>query len=152
GNSLVMSPSLITKYLEAGKGIASHALLLPDGIRFSPKNTRRDWTEEVLAQIREFYRGFTDPRGGDKVNLQGIVFETNEGGRLPLEKYLAASLELRDRSQGLDAITRERGLSAKYLQNLMKVLSAKEPSLLLHPIRARWRTAKQGDIAAIAAD
>ena len=86
GNALVMSPSLVTKYLDAGKEIASHAVLLPDGIRFSPKNTRRDWTEEVLAEIREFYRGFTDPRGGDKVNLQGIVFETNEGGRLPLEK------------------------------------------------------------------
>src|SRR5205814_4926551 len=45
GNSLVMSPSLITKYLDAGKEIASHAVLLPDGIRFSPKSTRRDWTE-----------------------------------------------------------------------------------------------------------
>src|SRR5216117_3120637 len=83
GNSLVMSPSLVTKYLDAGKDIASHAVLLPDGIRFSPKNTRRDWTEEILAEIRQFYRGFTDPRGGDKVNLQGIIFETNEGGRLP---------------------------------------------------------------------
>src|SRR4029077_16402126 len=31
GNSLVMSPSLITKYLDAGKAVASHALLLPDG-------------------------------------------------------------------------------------------------------------------------
>ncbi|MCI0541558.1 MAG: DUF1587 domain-containing protein, partial [Verrucomicrobiales bacterium] len=96
GNALVMSPSLITKYLDAGKEIASHAVLLPDGIRFSPKTSRRDWTEEILAEIREFYREFTDPRGGDKVNLQGIVFETNEGGRLPLEKYLTATLELRN--------------------------------------------------------
>src|SRR5262245_4697997 len=30
GNALVMSPSLITKYLDAGKEIASHAMLLPD--------------------------------------------------------------------------------------------------------------------------
>ena len=35
GNALVMSPSLVTKYLDAGKDIASHAVLLPDGIRFS---------------------------------------------------------------------------------------------------------------------
>src|SRR5207245_435770 len=121
GNSLVMSPSLVTKYLDAGKEIASHAVLLPDGIRFSPKTTRRDWTEEILAQIRGFYREFTDPRGGDKVNLQGIIFETNEGGRLPLEKYLSASLELRDAggratSRTADVIARERGLSAKYLE------------------------------------
>jgi len=97
GNSLVMSPSLLTKFLDAGKDVATHAVLLPDGIRFSPKTTTRDWTEELLTQIRAFYREFTDPRGGDKVNLQGIVFETNEGGRLPLEKYLAATLELRSK-------------------------------------------------------
>src|SRR5437867_7860641 len=117
GNSLVMSPSLVTKYLDAGKQIASHVVLLPDGIRFSPKTTRRDWTEEILAQIREFYRGVTDPRGGGKVNLQGIVFETNEGGRLQLEKYLAASLELRHSGGGtslqlaaMEALARKRGL------------------------------------------
>src|SRR5205823_128444 len=34
GNALVMSPSLVTKYLDAGKDIASHAVVLPDGIRF----------------------------------------------------------------------------------------------------------------------
>src|SRR4029079_19689210 len=30
GQALVMSPSLITKYLDAGKAVASHAVLLPD--------------------------------------------------------------------------------------------------------------------------
>ena len=40
GNALVMSPSLITKYLDAGKAIASHAVLLPDGIRFSTSDDR----------------------------------------------------------------------------------------------------------------
>ena len=35
-------------------------------------------TEETLAKIRELYREYTDPReGGDQVNLQGIVFDTN---------------------------------------------------------------------------
>src|SRR5882672_5924637 len=114
GQALVMSPSLITKYLDAGKEIASHAVLLPDGLRFSPKTTRRDWTEELLAEIRGFYREFTDAHGGDKVNLQGIVFETNEGGRLPVEKYLAATLAEREkagaRSKALDMVAHERGL------------------------------------------
>ena len=36
GNALVMSPALLSKYLDAGKKIADHAVLLPDGIRFSP--------------------------------------------------------------------------------------------------------------------
>jgi hypothetical protein len=52
GHALVMSPSLVTKYLDAAKEIARHAMLLPDGIRFSPSVTRRDWTEELLAEIR----------------------------------------------------------------------------------------------------
>ncbi|HZJ15857.1 MAG TPA: DUF1587 domain-containing protein, partial [Chthoniobacteraceae bacterium] len=46
GQSLVMSPSLVTKYLDAGKDIAAHAVLLPDSIRFSPSTSQRDWTEE----------------------------------------------------------------------------------------------------------
>ena len=36
GSALVMSPMLLTKYLDAGKEIANHAVLLPDGFRFSP--------------------------------------------------------------------------------------------------------------------
>ena len=47
GNALVMSPALLSKYLDAGKKIASHAVLLPDGIRFSAGATRRDWTDET---------------------------------------------------------------------------------------------------------
>ena len=75
GNALVMSPALLTKYLDAGKEIAKHAVLLPDGIRFSPGSTRRDWTDERLAAIRALYSRYADPQG-----------------YLPLEKYLAATL------------------------------------------------------------
>jgi hypothetical protein len=156
GNALVMSPALVTKYLDAAKDVAGHAVLLPDGFRFSPSPTRSDWTNEMLAQIRGFYRQFTDPRGGDKVNLQGIVFETNEGGRLPLEKYLEAALAWRaapqEQIQPLAAFARERGLSPKYLDLLMKELAGGEPSPLMDPIRARWKTAKPGDAGALAAD
>ena len=96
GAALVMSPSLLTKYLDAAKEIASHAVLLPDGIRFSPSTSPRDWTEETLARIRAFYAQFSETGGGTPVNLQGIKFDTNAGGRLPLEKYLAATLQERD--------------------------------------------------------
>jgi hypothetical protein len=90
GNALVMSPALLTKYLDAAKEVASHAVLLPDGIRFSPSTTRRDWTNESLAKIREFYGQYSSTGGGSAVNLQGIQFKTNQGGRLPVEAYLAA--------------------------------------------------------------
>ena len=56
GNALVMSPALVTKYLDAAKDVARHAVLLPDGFRFSPHTTPSDWTNDTLANIREFYR------------------------------------------------------------------------------------------------
>lgn len=155
GNALVMSPSLLSKYLEAGKGIAAHAVLLPDGIRFAPGTTRRDWTEAILGEIRAFYRGFTDPGGGDVVNLQGIVFATNEGGRLPLAKYLAATLELRDAAQGsaaVAAVAQARGLNARYLGLLLAGLESREPSLLLDPVRAAWRRSPPATVAELVAD
>src|SRR5437899_10601878 len=112
GNSLVMSPSLVTKYLDAAKDLASHAVLLPDGIRFSPKSTGRDWTEALLAEIRATYRQFTDNGGGTLVNLQGIRFDTKDGGVLPLDKYLAVLLE--ERAEGKKPCLAPARLTAKY--------------------------------------
>lgn len=156
GNALVMSPSLFTKYMDAGRQVSEHAVLLPDGIRFSAKTSRRDWTDEMLAQIREFYREFTDPRGGDKVNLQGIVFETNEGGRIPLEKYLAAALNLpssvKARAKALESRAQTNGLSQRYLEKLAAALAANDPSILLGPTRARWKSATSNDVADLAAE
>ena len=157
GNALVMSPSLVTKYLDAAKLVAGHAELLSDGIRFSPNATPRDWTEEALAKIRGFYREFTEAGGGgDKVNLQGIVFDTNQGGRLPVEKYLAATIAEREPlAKGVKttaAVAGERGLNARYLDTLWKALNGAEPSLLLDGLRARWRVAKPEDVAGLTAD
>ena len=77
GGALSMSPSLVTKYLDAGKAIASHAVLLPGGIRFSPTSSRRDWTNEILAEIRAFYATFTDAGGAETVTQQGIALDKN---------------------------------------------------------------------------
>lgn len=156
GSALVMSPALVTKYLDAAKDVAAHAVLLPDGIRFSPSTSRSDWTNENLASIREFYRLYSDPGGGERVNLQGIVFDTNQGGRLAVEKYLAATLAEREAlaagKKSLADVARERGLNAKYLGILWRQLTSREPSLLLEGLRAHWRTAKPEEAAAIAAE
>jgi len=156
GQSLVMSPSLFTKYLNAGKNIASHAVLLPDGIRFSAKTTRRDRTEDILAEIRAFYRTFTEPRAATKMSLQGVQFEADGGGRVPLEKYFSAALSERAAltagSKTIESVARDHGLSPKYLESLHKTLSGKEPSLLLDRVRARWSTVKPDQAAAIAAE
>ncbi len=154
GNALVMSPALVTKYFDAAKEVASHAELLPDGFRFSPHTTARDWTNDLLAQIRSFYGQFTDAGGGSQVNLQGIVFKTNQGGRLPVEKYLAATLIEREAittgRKSIEAAAREHHLNAKYLGILWTSLNGKEPSLLLDGLRVRWQKATPEDAPALA--
>ena len=153
GQALVMSPSLVTKYLEAAKKIAEHAMLLPDGIEFSSGTTRRDQTDALIAKIRAIYATYTDARGSSKVNLQGNMVETNSGGRLPLARYLGALLDekaaLKSGTKTTETVAREHGLSAKYLTALWTMLESQESSLVLDEIRAHWRAAKAADVAAI---
>ncbi|PAW85344.1 MAG: hypothetical protein B9S33_09920 [Pedosphaera sp. Tous-C6FEB] len=167
GAALVMSPALLTKYLDAAKDLAAHAVLLPDGLAFSPSTSQRDWTEERLAAIRTFYAQFTEKGGGSSVNLQGIKFDTKDGGVLPLEKYLAATIELRDLERGrprpqdraadvgvrapLAALAAKHHLNAKYLSILWAALNDSQPSLVLDPLRAQWRAAKPTDAPALVA-
>ncbi len=156
GNALVMSPALLSKYLDAGKKIASHAVLLEDGIRFSPGATRRDWTDEILAQIRAFYSQFTETGGGQKVNLQGIVFGTNDGGLLPLAKYLRATIKHRDSlgsgAKSFAEVATQEGLNAKYLGILWSTLHGGERLPILDGVRARWRNARVDDAPALASE
>ena len=153
GNSLVMSPSLVTKFLDAGKDVAQHAVLLPDGIAFSPSTSQRDWAEERLSAIRAFYARFTEKGGGSSVNLQGIKFDTKDGGVLPLGKYLAATISERDGlssgRKSIAEIARAQGLNAKYLGILWKSLHDSKPSLVLDPLRAQWKSAQPGDAPAL---
>lgn len=156
GNALVMSPALITKYLDAAKEIADHLVLLPGGVRFSPHTTRRDWTDDTLAEIRKMYGEFSDATGGTQVNLQGIISDTNQGGRLPVEKYLRVTLLARDDLQSgkanIDGVAKQHALNAKYLGLLWQKLSSNEPSLLLDGLRSRWKKAKPDDAPALAAE
>ncbi|MEO6784586.1 MAG: DUF1592 domain-containing protein, partial [Chthoniobacteraceae bacterium] len=153
GAALVMSPPLLTKYLDAAKEIASHAVRLPDGIRFSPNTSQRDWTDEALAKIRAFYAQFSEQGGAMAVNLQGITFDTNAGGRLPVEKYVIALLTERDAlSEGrrtIADVAKEHGLNAKYAATLWTTLNDSKPSLVLDGIRTRFRTATPEDAAAV---
>jgi hypothetical protein len=156
GDALVMSPALLEKYLAAGKQVASHAVLLPDGIRFSPHTTRRDHTNELLDRIRDVYGKHADlVSRGARVNLQGEKFDIKENGRLPVERYVAATLEEREALQSkkktLAAVAAERKLSAKYLTAVWEVFTGTDSLPLLDDLRARWKAAKPTDAAAIAA-
>ncbi len=143
GEALVMSPSLVEKYLAAAREIAEHAVLLPDGIAFSEFSTRRDQTNELMARIQKIYRTFTVQGGGTPVNLQGIKFDTNQGGLLPIEKYLAATLG-----------GSKDGLSPKYLSLLESAMKSDggPGAPILDPLRKRWRGATEKDAPALAAE
>lgn len=152
GAALVMSPALVGKYLDAAKEVAAHAVLLPDRIDFSGNTTRRDWTEEKLAAIRAIYGRYSIAGEGQALNLQGIKFDTRDGGILPLEKYFAAMLAEREAMAKGDfgRIAKERGLSTRYLGALWASLNAGTPSFPLDVIREQWRAAKPGDEGALA--
>ncbi len=142
GAALVMSPALLTKYLDAAKDVASHAVLTPTGIQFSAGTSSRDWTDETLARIREFYSEFSDTTE-QSVAVNGAEKVSNKGGRLPIEKYLAATLQeraaLTSGSKKIADVAWERRLSAKYLGLLWAMLQENKPSALLDPLRAKWR-------------
>ena len=131
-----ISPALLSKYLQAAKDIAEHAVLLPDGVRFSPAKTRRDWTDETLESLRAFFREFTPD------------------GKLPLQPYLLATVRhLADLEAGRIAdVAKKEKLSPKYLGILWQTLTAKDPAFPLDGIRSRWRAAGEKDVPALTAE
>jgi hypothetical protein len=133
-----ISPTLFGKYLSAAKEIAQHAVLLPDGFRFSPTKTRRDWTDESIARLRALFA------------------EHTPDGRLPLQPYLVATVRYRYALMAgkttVDEVARKEKLSSKYLGVLWTTLTDKGPSYPLDLIRAHWRTAAEKDIGALLAE
>ena len=171
GHSLVMSPALVTKYFDAAKEVAGHAVLLPDGFRFSSQDSRRDWTDEWRGRIQDFYRRFTRPHdskateaadadtNAEKTVVDGVALDVvGRDAFLPLEAYLEATLALRGQTAVDDAAIEkaagERGLTAKYLATLWHALAddADGKSLLLDRLRSRWRETSPEDAAALAAE
>ncbi len=158
GSGLVMSPSLVQKYLDAAREIAQYAAFFPDSVRFTPFKSRRDNTDDLMARIREFYGRYTTDSSGTPVILQGIKFETNQGGVLPVADYIAATVTERDAIRGgvktVADVARETGLSPVYLATLWRTLndSKNADSFLLKQLRDRWQRAEEGDIAGLVAD
>ena len=143
GDALAMSPALLEKYMEAAKGIASHLVLLPDGTKFSAKNTQADWTNELLDEIRQFYRLRTTPEGHTRVLLQGLEWDTNAGGRIPVSQYLHATIVLRESGganpQKIAEIAAKEKLSAKYIEILWNKLTGPTDSPILQQLQMKWK-------------
>ena len=159
GSAQAMSPALVTKYLDAAKVVASHAVLLPDGIAFSAGQSRREWTDERVAAIRRFYSQFT-VTSDVQIEVGGTGRVPNEGGAIPLAKYLTATLDEREAltagRKSVEDVAGERTLNAKYLGILWQTLSAAPEqsggtSLLLDQLRAQWRSAAPNDVEKLVA-
>jgi Protein of unknown function (DUF1592)/Protein of unknown function (DUF1588)/Protein of unknown function (DUF1587)/Protein of unknown function (DUF1585)/Protein of unknown function (DUF1595)/Cytochrome C oxidase, cbb3-type, subunit III len=130
-----MSPTLLNKYLTAAKDLADHAVLLPDGIRFSMGKTRRDWTDEGTAALRQFY---AEHATGD--------------GTLPVQPYLLATVRQRLALAAgrYDEVAVKEKLNARYLRMLWETLTDRKPSQPLDAIRAKWQAAAEKDVPALA--
>ena len=161
GGALVMSPGLLKKYLDAGTRIARHAVLLPAGFRFSPHVSRRAKTDEILTEIRGFYHRFVESEDlGLGASVGYITGHTDtrlgNAGRLPLQKYFAATLAHRDAltagDQTIEEVAAEQGLNSKYLGTLWSALSRSDGSLLLNGLRARWQGSTPEEAADLAAE
>ncbi len=139
GDALVMSPVLLGKYLAAAKQIAAHAVLPADGLRFSPATTRRDWTDEAIAELRKAY---------------GELDRGNDGGKLNFQPYLAATVKYRDDLMcgkiDIATVAANEKLNAKYLQALWSTLTAKDPGFPLDEIQSHWRAAAPKDVDGLA--
>ncbi|WP_395752749.1 DUF1592 domain-containing protein [Prosthecobacter sp.] len=139
GAALVMSPALLSKYLDAAKEVASHAVLTPQGMHFSSSVYPRDWTDETLAKIRGIYGRYSESAGQSELKVVGAKIIAKDDGRLPLEKYL-------DALQGRGS---SAGLSPKYLTLLKQSLTDTRSSLLLDALRTKFRarTLTAADVA-----
>ena len=133
-----ISPALLTKYLGAAHEIAEHAELLPDGFRFAPGRTRRDWTDASTARLRTFYAAWAPA-----------------DGHLEFAPYLAATVRRRmDLTTGkvsIETVAAQEKLNAKYLGILWKLLTEPSGSFPLEAIQEQWRSASASDLPALTA-
>lgn len=107
GEALGMTPSLLTKYLNAAQVVSQHLVLKPDGIAFAPfpvtsYNERKKLTEQAII---DFYKRHEVKLGG----------------------YLEAAWRYQHRrpeeqSTSLESWATQRGLSGKYLALVAKTL------------------------------
>src|SRR5690606_25356902 len=136
------------KYLAAAKEVASHAVLTPEGIRFSMGRTQREWSNELMSEIRSIYLRHTTG-GGDMSRLNrwdGLnpLEATDKDGKVDLVPYFRALVAHRDAIvadvASAERIAEEAKLNARYFGTLARMLVEEEPATpLVASLRARWR-------------
>ena len=125
GETLVMSPTLLKKYLAAAREVASHLFLRENGIAFAthPMVAEADREKFCVTQIIDLY------------HRQAIDYAD----------YFEAAWRYRHRAtlgqpkQTLAECARENGVSPKYLATIWSTLETPEAVGPLAKLQAQWR-------------
>ncbi|MEM9825162.1 MAG: DUF1592 domain-containing protein [Planctomycetota bacterium] len=117
GESLMMTPALLEKYIAAARTVADHLILGSSGLHFAPHPvvTDTDRDRYCVQRIVDFYAQFD----------------------IDIANYLQAAIEFRQRRSAPDlaVVAANRNLSPTYLQRVNRWLdTSAEESVLLRPI------------------
>ena len=124
--SLAMTPALLTKYLGAGRVVAEHLVLKPDGFAFAPHPvvTDTDRDKYCVRRIIDFY----------------------QRQRTDYADYFYAAWRFQHRASlgkptaSLAEVAGEQGISAKYLAKVWGVLSEPQDSVgPMAKLQEMWR-------------
>lgn len=126
GESLTMSPALVTKYLAAARRVSEHLVLKPNGFDFAPEPavTETDRDKYCVHRIVEFY----------------------QRRRVDYADYFLAAWRFQHRdavgkpAATLHDLAGESGLSARYLATVWSILTGPQPAAgPLAEVQSFWR-------------
>ncbi len=126
GESLAMSPALLSKYLQAAREIANHLVLQPEGFTFAPHLMLAETDREkyTIQRIVAFYE--RQPTGYAEYFEAAWRYKHREALKKP--------------DLTLEAIAKEARISAKYLPMVWEFLENKEDEAgPVAKIRTMWR-------------
>ena len=125
GESLTMSPALLTKYLQAARKVADHMFLDPDGFEFAPHPmlVETDREKYCIQQIVDFY----DRQATDYAEYFRAVWI-----------YKHRSVLGKPRATLADIAT-ENKVSARYLTTIWEALEGREDIGPLAKLQTMWR-------------
>ena len=125
GETLSMSPTLLNKYLEAAREVASHVYLKEKGFAFAPHPMLAESDRDKFAvhQIIAFYHR----QNTDYVNYFQTAWRFRHRAALGHPRATLADL------------ARQNGVSAKYLETVWRTLETAEEVGPLVKLQALWR-------------
>lgn len=124
GESLTMSPALLTKYLDAARLVVEHLVLTPRGLQFSPHPvvTDTDRDKYCVKRIVEFYE--RQPTDYADYFFAAYMYEARRSRESNPDADLA----------GLKALARQRGIGSKYLELVWQTLNGEMQAATTGPM------------------